>query len=467
VALPGLLAAAALGVGAGTASADGSCPAVNPPDELVLVGGSGQTAQLGSPFQSPLQVQLVASDGCPATGNLAGIDVDFVAPASGPSGVFASTGTQTAVVGTDAQGVATAPGFTADFTAGSYHVAAESDHGTVELSLTNTASGVPAGIVAAGGDAQQATVNGEYAQSLEARVTDAGGAPVQGAAVTFSVVPGLTGAGASFLGGQGGAVTASNGVATSPPLLANGSPGRFTVVASVEGVTAVATYTLDNHAASTTIAALKASDPAAGVGTRYRTPLQARVLDASGAPVEGASVTFSVDAAAGEAGATFVGGGGQATVLTGPDGVATSPQLLANTTAGTFTATAGLAGTTDPAVFTLRNRAAAPAAIAAGVASGESALAGHRFSVPLVVTVTDRYGNPVAGATVVFRAPARGPSGRFAGGARTAARKTNSRGIAVAPRFTANGRAGGYVVTVTAKGGTERGAFALVNLPSG
>jgi hypothetical protein len=294
------------------------------------------------------------------TGNLAGVNVDFVAPGSGAGGMFSSTGTGTAVVGTDAQGLATAPVFTANFTAGSYHVDAESDYGTVELALTNTASGVPVAIGSQGGDGQQATVNTAYQQPLQAGVTDASGAPVQGAAVTFSVVPGTTGAGASFLGGQGAAVTGSNGVATSPPLLANGSPGRFTVVASVGGLTAVALYSLDNHAATTTIAVLATADPAARVGSRYRVPLRARVLDASGAPVEGAGVTFSIDAAAGGAGATFPGGAGQATELTDANGVATSPSLFANSTAGAFTATADVTGTADPAVFTLRNRAAAP-----------------------------------------------------------------------------------------------------------
>jgi protocatechuate 3,4-dioxygenase beta subunit len=471
VVFAGFLAVVALVARAGPASADGSCPAVNPPDELVLVGGSGQTAQLGSGFESPLQVELAASDGCPATGNLAGVNVDFVAPGSGASGVFASTGGGTAVVGTNAQGIATAPTFTADFTAGSYHVDAESDYGTVALALTNTASGVAAAIASAGGDGQQTTVNSEYAQPLEARVTDASGAPVQGAAVTFSAVPGTTGAGASFLGGQGGAVTGSNGIAISPPLLANGNPGRFTVVASVNGVSSVATYSLDNHAASTSIAAMATADPAASVDTRYRTPLQARVLDATGAPVEGASVTFAIDATADGPGATFLGGTAQATVLTDATGVATSPTLLANTTAGTFTATADLTGTPDPATYTLHNRAAAPTAIAAGAASGEAAVVGHRFLVPLAVTVTDRYGNPAAGATVVFRAPSRGPSGRFAGPRakriRTVARTTNSHGIAVAPRFTANATTGGYVVTVTARSGSGRAAFALVNQPRG
>jgi protocatechuate 3,4-dioxygenase beta subunit len=455
------------GSGLAAAAADSGCPTLNPPDELVVMGGSGQTAQLGHPFGNPLQVALASSNGCPVTGNLAAVDVDFHAPSSGASGTFASTGTNAAVVGTDAQGVATAPLFTANDAAGSYTVDAKSDDGSVELDLANTASGVPTAIAAVGGSGQQATVGAEYAQPLQARVTDASGNPVQGIVVSFSILPGATGAGAQLLGG-GQATTDSNGIATSPPLLANSSPGRFAAVATVDGVSTVATYSLDNHAAVTTVTALVRSDPSAIVGGRYA-PLQARVLDASGQPLEGAGVTFSVTSSAGGAGAAFVGGGGQATELTDANGVATSPALVANTTAGSFTATAGMGGTSDPAAYTLRNRAAAPASITAGAASGESAVTGHRFAVPLAVTVADRYGNPVAGARVTFRAPANGASGHFdAGRHRRALRvvsiETNAHGIAIAPPFVANARPGGYVVVATVRGRSARAAFALVNL---
>ena len=83
-----VLLAIAAGPSAGAGSA---CPASNPPNTLVLSGGSGQTAQLGRQFQGNLQVALANSDGCPLTGNLAGISVDFVAPGGGASGIFAST----------------------------------------------------------------------------------------------------------------------------------------------------------------------------------------------------------------------------------------------------------------------------------------------------------------------------------------------------------------------------------------
>ena len=78
IVLGGIAAALGLVAGSGLAAAgDSSCPAVNPPDELVVMGGSGQTAQLGHPFGNPLQVALANTNGCPLTGNLAAVNVDF------------------------------------------------------------------------------------------------------------------------------------------------------------------------------------------------------------------------------------------------------------------------------------------------------------------------------------------------------------------------------------------------------
>ena len=91
--------------------------------------------------------------------------------------------------------IATAPTLTANFSAGDYTVYAHSDYGTVALYLTNTASGLPASITATGGSGQDAAVNGQYAQPLQARVTDVNGNPVQGVTVSFSVAPGGTGSG--------------------------------------------------------------------------------------------------------------------------------------------------------------------------------------------------------------------------------------------------------------------------------
>jgi hypothetical protein len=460
----GMLAIAVIVTG-GSARASGSaCPTSNSPNELVLAGGSGQQAQLGKQFAQNLQVRLANTNGCPLTGNLAGVTVNFDAPGSGASGIFASTGSREAYVGTDAEGVASAPPFTANYTVGDYTVDAHSDYGTVELSLSNTANGLPSAIAATGTTSQEATVDGSYGP-LQARVTDANSNPVQGAAVTFAIVPGATGASASFLGGAPSATTDSNGLATSPPLVANSLPGRFFATASTAGVATVATYALDNHAATTTLEATSTHDPTATVDTRYRSSLQARLLGADGQPLEGATVTFAITPADNGAGANFLGGTNQATALTDANGLAVAPPLIADKTAGAFIATATALGA-QPSRYALKNLAAAPAAIAAGAANGESTTVGTRFAIPLAVTVTDSNGNPVVGATVVFTAPKKGASGTFARSRRHRVR-TNDKGIAVAPPFIANASVGGYAVTVTIRGSSVRAAFSLLNLPRG
>jgi protocatechuate 3,4-dioxygenase beta subunit len=476
--LTGLTVAVALAAsGGGAHAARGARPPPTPPNELVLVGGTGQQAQLGTQFAQNLQVALANTNGCPLTGSLAGVTVNFDAPGSGASGIFAGSGSREAFVGTDSQGVATAPPFTANFTVGNYTVDAHSDYGTVELSLSNTANGLPSSITATGTSSQQSTVNGSYGQPLQARVTDVNGNPVQGASVTFAILPGTTGASASFAGGEPSATTDSNGLATSPPLVANGVPGRFTATASTAGVSTVATYALDNHATTTTLQTTSTHDPKATVDTRYRSSLQARLLDANGQPIEGATVTFAITAADNGAAANFLGGTSQATALTDANGLATAPPLVADKTAGSFTATATALGA-QPGQYTLENLAAAPAGIAVGAANGESTTVGTRFAIPLAVSVTDKNGNPVAGATVTFAAPIKSATGRFTLPRRHAKKtrvrtsrivrvQTNSKGIAVAPSFTANVVVGGYAVTVTVKGSSVRTAFSLLNLPRG
>ncbi|HVV59904.1 MAG TPA: hypothetical protein VHC45_16195 [Gaiellaceae bacterium] len=567
-----LAAAVALGVGAPPASSD-ACPASNAPNELVVAGGSSQTAKLRTAFDTPLQVQLANTNGCPVTGALGGVAVTFQAPAGGASGTFASTGSTRAVVGTNAQGVATAPSFVANGTPGSYAISASSDYGSVDLLLSNTAEGVPAAIGAVSGSGQSATVDGGYAAPLQAQVLDANGHPVQGVAVTFAIAAGPYGAGATFAGGgaQATATTGSDGVATSPPLVANGSAGRFTATASTEGLSAVATFDLDNHAAVVTVASVGGPSPAtvttrfahplsarvldasgrpvegvgvtfalggtaggggpaflsggvqavvatnadgvavspaivagtapgnvaasasiggsaspatwvlrtlparvhavrprqtAAVGGRYRRPLVARVTDARGRPLDGVTVTFAIAAAAaGDASASFAGGAAQATAVSDASGRAVSPPVLAGSTAGTVTATAAVAGSA-PVDFHLVAQAAAADTVVAGAASGTAAAPGSRFPVRLAVTVKDAEGNPVAGATVVFSAPRRGATGRFAvhgRRVRVARARTNADGVAVAPAFVAGRTTGGYVVTASVRGASGRAAFALVN----
>jgi protocatechuate 3,4-dioxygenase beta subunit len=454
-----LLPLAAAVVPLGSAASAAGCPTTNGPNELVILGGSPQTAQLGRQFQSNLQVALANTNGCPLTGSLGGTPVTFVAPSSGASGTFDSSGSNSVTVGTDANGSAVAPAFRANGIAGSYQVTVVSDYGSVKLSLTNTASGVVASLAATGSTDQLAFVNTQYAEPLQVRVLDANGAPVSGVNVTFSLGTGTSGAGASFAGGGPQAIvpTDASGLATSPVFVANGSAGRFSAAASVSGLTSVVTFELDNRAAATKISADDAGRKARVHG-RYA-PLRVQVRDGQGRPFEGATVTFTLPQAATGAGATFAGGAVQATATTDALGWAASPALVANGTAGRFTVTASTTGASTR--FTLRNLAGKPVAIAAGSASGQSARVGARFPIRLAVKVTDADGNPVPNATVTFAAPTRGPGARF-GKHRVVRVKTGRDGIAVAPPLTANRTPGGYVVTASV-GSAHPAAFALVN----
>ena len=473
-------AGGAVGVAGGGAAA-AACPTYNPPNALVLAGGTPQSAQLGAPFSDPFQVTLTNTNGCAITTPLAGVAVTFAAPASGPSGTFSSSGSNEVLVGTNASGAATGPQFTANRLAGGYLVVASSDYGSVSFSLVNTASGLAATITP-GTPARQAAFTGSrYAQPLQATVRDSNGAPIGGASVTFTLGSADAGAGAGAIGpgatfdGAGAQVTEvtnAAGIATSPLFTANTTAGRFTATAATAGTSSLASYSLDNVAGKPPAIEVDGNaKQSALVGAAYAKPLRVRVRDGAGRPLQGTTVTFSLSAAgsgsagtASAAGASFTGGANQATEMTNSAGIATSPRLSANTTAGTFTATVTTTGTTRAARFTLHNRAGKPAAVSAGTAATESTTVGTRFPIRLAVIVTDGYGNPVAGVTVSFSAPARGASGRFDGRKRTTQAKTDAKGIAVAPPFVANGTAGGYVVRARVAG--HAAAFALVNQPA-
>ncbi len=105
-----------------------------PAASLSVVNGSGQRAGTSSVFSKPLQAAALDSQGSPVSG----VTIDFTAPASGASGTFADTGTNTTSVNTDTGGVATAPAFTANDQVGAYTVSASAPGlGSVNFSLRN------------------------------------------------------------------------------------------------------------------------------------------------------------------------------------------------------------------------------------------------------------------------------------------------------------------------------------------
>lgn len=363
-----LLVAASLapGVAAGAAPTQGggSCPASNPPNELVTGGGSGQVAQIGKQFSGGLQVALANTNGCPLTGNLAGVVVTFSAPDTEASATFASSGSNRTSTGTDDQGGATVAGVTANETAGTYAITATSSYGSVSFSLTNTATGVPAAIRVSGGAGQSAVVGRRFRRRLAARVTDALGKPVQGVVVNFSVATGTASApSASFLGGgQAVGTTDPYGVAISPPLLAGDTAARYTASASTDGLAVVAAYRLRNlPGPPRLVMAGLASGESAALGARFLIPLAVTVADVGGNPVAGAVVTFSAPRG-GASGRFHSRRHGRprtsrvVRVTTNHDGVAVTPAFYANRRAGGYVVLATVTGHARAAAFALVNR---------------------------------------------------------------------------------------------------------------
>ncbi len=113
-----------------------------------------------------------------------------------------------------------------------------------------TSQPTPAAINAVSGGGQSATIGQAFANPLVVNVTDANGNPVSGATVTFTAPS----SGASATLSSMTATTSSNGNA-SVTATANGTAGTsaYQVSASVAGVSTLATFSLTNTQAATTL----------------------------------------------------------------------------------------------------------------------------------------------------------------------------------------------------------------------
>jgi hypothetical protein len=325
-------------------------------------------------------------------------------------------------------------------------------------------TGTIAGVTVYGGSDQTAKVGEGFPSALEAEVVDTGGCPVAGVDIEF-VTP-TTGPSATFPGAATTATveTGSNGVASAPTLTANDVSGSYSVVAEVASTGIETDFDLTNTTAGVAngVKVTSGNDQSAKVGAQFGLPLTVTVDDAYGDPVPDETVNFTVGTTNG-ASASFVGGGSSTSAQTDESGVATSPDLVAGTTVGSYTVTVSVTGLSASATFSLKNLASGPYAIAAGAGTAQTTEAGTDFAVPLAVTVTDDDGNAVAGAAVTFSAPASGASGVFAGAGATAVVLTDANGVATAPDFSANETAGGYIVVAKAAGLAAQATFALVN----
>jgi hypothetical protein len=265
--------------------------------------------------------------------------------------------------------------------------------------LTNTAAGIPAQLTAIALQHRSARVAARFPEPLQVRALDAGGNPVPGAAVTFTLGAASAGAcgasaaaSASFVGGgaTATATTDSSGLATSPALTANTVAGSFTATASVaSGGGGGGAESAGGKAGGPTVTpasfslvnlAGKPTKIAPGVGSTQSTPagaafpirLAVTVTDAEKNPVRGALVTFSAPAAGASgrfAGRSSIGRSRGShrrrahvsyahtvKVKTGACGITVAPPFTAGHRQGGYIVTAGVEPA-KPAAFALVNEA--------------------------------------------------------------------------------------------------------------
>lgn len=167
-------------------------------------------------------------------------------------------------------------------------------------------------------------------------------------------------------------------------------PGTALIRAIVGSLSAEATVTVRQVPAALSIT--DGRDQAAPAGAPLPAPVAARVVDRHGDGVPGVAVTFAVTSGGGSVtpatGSTDDGGLVEATWTLGPEA---GPQTLT-------ASAASLSG--SPAEVHATATAAAPASIEKRSGDGQQAPVGATLPEPVVVRVTDAFGNPVPGVTV-------------------------------------------------------------------
>ena len=302
-----------------------------------------------------------------------------------------STSTST----TDASGLASTV-FTPGIAAGSNFVEARVAGATPGRYLVWTRALAPARVVAVTGDNQNGVVGQPMPNEIRARVEDIHGNGVYADTVRFSA----SGGGyveRAFL------VTDSLGF-TPGTRWFPGAPGAATVTATASGHST----TFDATVVASSSPSLfienqplgKAAPLGAGPGGAVTDPVTVRLIDASGAPIVGATVTWA-------------GWSSPVTTTTDAQGRSTSPVRYFNDNPGVQTATISAAGATAILYIVVQPSGANVNAYPSPPPGFLSARVGTRVEAPVIVSCQDRQGGP---AHTCSSAHVTGPGGSGFGG---------------------------------------------------
>lgn len=263
------------------------------------------------------------------------------------------------------------------------------------------------------GDGGEATVGGNAydMDDLVVEVRNIYNNPVPGAAVSFNVLPGANGAGATL----SAPLTTDAYGRTSVTALSGNVAGAFEVSATLSsGATLVHPFALANLAdadpAQVQVVVVSGDGQTAQVGGDYSLPLVVKATDRFGNPLQGIEIAFQAPAT----GASVTPDSVIAT--TDADGLASSGTLTANLVAGAVAVSATAdevqcdAGSVDASCtvgFSLTNTAGGADSVTL-VSSTASATVGTAGAYTLTATVFDEDGNVVPGVSVTLIGPSSG-----------------------------------------------------------
>ncbi len=388
-----------------------------PASRVMVTSGDGQTGTAGAALAQPFAVQVLASDGV----GVGGVSVAFSASASGAtvSPVSATT---------DAQGHASTSMKLGKLAGAQVFTATVTGLNPTSVNATAT-RGDATVITIVSGDAQVDTAGRTLRQPLVVRVTDTNGNAASGVGVTWSRVSGSGTLSAAT------STTDAQGQTQATYTLGNGS-GTDVVRAAITAQPASGVdFTLTTRPrAPSRVVVVSGDDQSGTVGTTASQPLVVRATDETGQAVPGVDIIWN------RTNGAVLSASTSTTDATGQSSV----NVTYPTQPGTFSVSAQLATLSGASVgFSLSATAGPAAALNVTAGAGQSASGDATLPVAPAVLVTDRYGNLLAGVSVVFVA---GNGGSVTGSPAT----TNASGVATLGSWTLGPTAGTQTLTVSA-----------------
>jgi len=409
---------------------DSTGPAPKVPTSLGISVGNNQTAEVATAVPIAPAVLVRDQNGDP----MSGIDVTFTVQTGG--------GTITGGTATSgSNGVATVGSWTLGTAAGS-NTLRGSITGLTPVTVTATgAAGTATALALTTPPSAAVPSGGMFPQQPVAQLHDIYGndRAQAGVPVTVSIT-----SGGGTLNGTLTENTDATGAAVFTNLEIIGTVGPRSLTFTSPGLTSVASGTIDVLVGTpTSIVATTSTILGGTVGQPVSNRPTVQVTDASGNPVVGVTVTFTVSS-----------GGGSVTGASAPTGLGGIAQVTSwtlGTVAGTNTLDASV-GSLAPVAFEATAQAGPLAKLAISTAPSATAQSGSVLGQQPAVQLQDQFGNEVSQSGVAVTV-SRSPTSAGLGG--TVSINTDASGVATFTDLSLTGTVGSYALGFASTGLTS------------